>query len=66
VQSDDLNNVWVCTNCQASFMFLSDVADHKEQTGHTEISQVNLDNGKLMGHATTNAGSEKIGNHKTM
>jgi hypothetical protein len=47
-------------------MFLSDVADHKEQTGHTEISQVNLDNGKLMGHATTNAGSEKIGNHKTM
>jgi hypothetical protein len=46
---DDLNNVWVCTNCKASFMFSSDVDDHKEQTGHTEITQINLENGQVTG-----------------
>jgi hypothetical protein len=30
-------------------MFLSDVDDHKEQTGHTDISQINFENGQVGG-----------------
>jgi hypothetical protein len=40
VRRDDLNAVWVCANCKQSFIFLLDVEEHKEITGHSDIAKI--------------------------
>jgi len=41
--SDDLNTIWVCQQCEITLAFLSDVADHKQESGHTQITEYELD-----------------------
>jgi hypothetical protein len=45
---DDLNFLWTCHECKSSFIFQSDVDDHKENTGHSELSKFDLLSGKLL------------------
>ena len=45
---DDLDFMWTCHECNSSFVFHSDVDDHKEKTGHSMISKFDLLSGKLL------------------
>ena len=45
---DDLNSIWMCHECASSFVFRSDVDDHKEKTGHSLLSKFDLLSGKLL------------------
>jgi hypothetical protein len=39
---DDLKVIWFCRDCGTSFVFRSDVEDHKKKVGHLEISKYDL------------------------
>ena len=39
---DDLKVIWFCRECETSFVFWSDVDDHKEKEGHSKISKYDL------------------------
>jgi hypothetical protein len=45
---DDLNAIWLCQECKCSFVFHSDVEDHKVKTGHTPIEKYDLVSGELL------------------
>ena len=45
---DDLNMIWICSECRTSFIFHSDVDDHREKTGHLKIHKYDLLSGKLL------------------
>ncbi len=45
---DDLNRIWICHECKCSFVFRSDVDDHKSKSGHLEIEKYDLTSGKLL------------------
>lgn len=42
MDQDDLKVIWLCRECGTSFVFRSDVEDHKEKEGHSEISKHDL------------------------
>jgi hypothetical protein len=42
MHQDDLKVVWFCRECGTSFVFRSDVEDHKEKEGHSMISRYDL------------------------
>jgi hypothetical protein len=37
---DDLKAIWFCHECRTKFVFLSDIDDHKDSTGHKLIEKV--------------------------
>ncbi len=39
---DDLKVIWFCRECGTSFVFRSDVEDHKDSEGHSKISKHDL------------------------
>ena len=41
--SNDVSTIWVCRECQMTLAFLSDVADHKQTSGHKKIVEYELD-----------------------
>ena len=45
---EDLNNIWVCSNCQTGFAFHSDILDHMEKTRHKHIKKFDLNTGRLI------------------
>ena len=45
---DDLNNVWVCTNCQTAFAFHTDMMDHIKKTRHKKIKKFDLNSGTIV------------------
>jgi hypothetical protein len=48
VDKDDLNKLWVCSECQSSFAFRSDVIDHRQDTGHKSFREFDLNAGRLI------------------
>jgi hypothetical protein len=42
MHQDDLRVIWFCGECGTSFVFWSDVEDHKEKEGHLKISKYDL------------------------
>ena len=44
---EDLNNIWVCSNCQTAFAFHSDMMDHIKDTRHKHIKKFDLNTGRL-------------------
>lgn len=40
---EKLDKVYWCTACKSVFLFSSDVKDHKNMFGHSEIRQILLD-----------------------
>ncbi len=36
---DDLNYIWVCEKCKTKFSFMSDIEEHKKDTGHLSITK---------------------------
>ena len=44
----DLNIIWVCTQCKQSFLFNSDMQDHKTCTGHSRIHKFDLLSGRMI------------------
>jgi hypothetical protein len=47
MHSEDLNNIWICLNCQTAFAFHSDITDHMKETRHTHIKKFDLNTGRL-------------------
>jgi hypothetical protein len=45
---EDLNNIWLCSNCQTAFAFHSDILDHMEKTRHKHIKKFDLNTGRLI------------------
>ena len=45
---EDLDFIWTCHECNATFVFHSDIDEHKEKTGHLAISKFDLLSGKLL------------------
>ena len=45
---DDLKMIWICAKCRASFLFRSDVEEHKIKLGHSTIYKYDLLSGKLL------------------
>ncbi len=45
---EDLNNIWVCSNCQTAFAFHSDIVDHMKETQHKHIKKFDLNTGRLI------------------
>ncbi|HEX2615442.1 MAG TPA: hypothetical protein VHL10_08100 [Nitrososphaera sp.] len=41
-QKEKLNRVYVCTRCSGTFLFKSDVEDHREFLGHLETYEIPL------------------------
>lgn len=39
---EDLKMIWICRECDSHFIFHADVIDHKEQTGHTKVTKVDM------------------------
>jgi hypothetical protein len=37
---DDLKAIWICHECKMKYIFHSDIADHKDLTGHDLIEKV--------------------------
>jgi hypothetical protein len=47
--NNDINVVWVCTQCNQNFLFYSDVLDHKTATGHSnQIYKFDLLSGRMI------------------
>ena len=42
MHDEDLKVIWFCRECETSFVFGSDVEDHKEKEGHLKISKYDL------------------------
>ena len=42
MHQEDLKVIWFCRECETSFVFGSDVEDHKEKEGHLKISKYDL------------------------
>jgi hypothetical protein len=45
---EDLNNIWICSNCQTAFAFHSDMMDHIKSTQHKQIKKFDLNTGRLV------------------
>jgi hypothetical protein len=45
---EDLNNIWVCSNCQTAFAFHSDMMDHAKKAGHKQIKKFDLNTGRIL------------------
>jgi hypothetical protein len=45
---EDLNNIWICSNCQTAFVFRSDIMDHMNKTRHKHIKKFDLNTGRLI------------------
>ena len=45
---EDLDYIWTCHECNSSFVFHSEVDEHKVKTGHSIISKFDLLSGKLL------------------
>lgn len=45
---EDLNNIWVCSNCGTAFAFHSDIMDHMKTTRHKRIKKFDLNTGRLI------------------
>jgi len=45
---EDLNNIWVCSNCETAFAFHSDIMDHMKGTHHRNIKKFDLNTGRLI------------------
>jgi hypothetical protein len=45
---EDLNNIWVCSNCGTAFAFHSDTMDHLKTTRHKRIKKFDLNTGRLI------------------
>jgi ribosomal protein L37AE/L43A len=45
---EDLNNIWICSNCQTAFAFHSDIVDHMNKTRHKHIKKFDLNTGRLI------------------
>lgn len=45
---EDLNNIWICSNCGTTFAFHSDIMDHIKTTQHKHIKKFDLDTGRLI------------------
>jgi hypothetical protein len=45
---EDLNTIWICHECRSSFVFYSDVEDHKTKMSHSTIEKYDLVSGKLL------------------
>lgn len=45
---EDLNNIWVCSNCGTAFAFHSDIMDHMKTTRHKHIKKFDLNTGRLI------------------
>ena len=45
---EDLDYIWTCHECNSSFVFHSEVDEHKIKTGHSVISKFDLLSGKLL------------------
>jgi hypothetical protein len=48
MHQDDLKTVWICNECGMSFIFFSDMQDHKAKFGHVGIKKYDLSSGKLL------------------
>lgn len=45
---EDLNNIWICSNCGSAFAFHSDIMDHMTTTRHKRIKKFDLNTGMLI------------------
>jgi hypothetical protein len=45
---EDLNNIWVCSNCGTTFAFHSDIMDHTKTRRHKRIKKFDLNTGRLI------------------
>ncbi len=45
---EDLNNIWICSNCGTAFAFHSDIMDHMKTTQHKHIKKFDLNTGRLI------------------
>jgi len=45
---DDLNAIWLCHECKSTFVFHSDVDEHKITTQHSQIEKYDLVSGELL------------------
>ncbi len=45
---EDLNNIWICSNCGTAFAFHSDTIDHLKTTRHKRIKKFDLNTGRLI------------------
>jgi hypothetical protein len=45
---DDLNALWICLECKCTFIFHSDIEDHKAKTGHSPTEKYDLVSGELL------------------
>jgi len=45
---EDLNNIWVCSNCGIASAFHSDIMDHMKITRHKRIKKFDLNTGRLI------------------
>jgi hypothetical protein len=57
---DDLKVIWFCRECGTSFVFRSDVEDHKENEGHSKISKHDLTSYMDMGGRYRNGANLEI------
>jgi hypothetical protein len=42
MNNDDLKTIWICPECRSTFIFHSDVDEHKVHTGHLRIQKYGL------------------------
>jgi hypothetical protein len=45
---EDLNNMWICSNCQTAFAFHTDMMDHMKKTRHKQIKKFDLNTGRIL------------------
>ncbi|MGH9973248.1 MAG: hypothetical protein ACRD93_05060 [Nitrososphaeraceae archaeon] len=45
----DLRSIWICKECRSTFSFRSDVEEHVEKLGHSNINEYDMISGKLLG-----------------
>jgi hypothetical protein len=45
---EDLNNIWICSNCQTAFAFHTDIMDHVKTTRHMQIKKFDLNTGRIL------------------
>jgi len=40
LDDDDLKHIWFCRDCKAQFIFLADVEQHTDETGHEQMTKI--------------------------
>jgi hypothetical protein len=48
MHQDDLKTVWICNVCGMTFIFFSDMQDHKAKFAHIGTKKYDISSGKLL------------------